>query len=87
MPSNRRLRYHWGPLLKQARLDAGLSQKALSQQLGIAQEVISRWENGVYAPSDANRLRLAQALGKTVVELFPYYDLPDDDDADGGQAA
>lgn len=86
MPSNRRLRYHWGPLLKQARLDAGLSQKALSQQLGLAQEVISRWENGVYAPSDANRLRLAEALGKTVVELFPYYDLPDDD-ADGGQAA
>lgn len=77
--SNQRLRARWADLLRQARLDAGLSQRALREILNadggppVAPEVLSRWENAVYSPGDENRLRLAVALGKTVPELFPYY--------------
>lgn len=75
--SNLRLRLHWAKLLKQARLDAGLSQRQLRERLAaggypVAPEVVSRWENGVYSPSDENRPRLAAALGKSVHDLFPY---------------
>jgi len=78
-PSNARLRLHWAELLRQAHHEAGLSQRELREILSadgggvIAPEVISRWENAVYSPSDENRIRLAAALGKTVPELFPYY--------------
>lgn len=86
MASDRRLRYHWGCLLRQARLDAGLTQKAFAHHLGVAQEIVSRWENGIYAPRDETRPRIAAALNKTVADLFPY---PDDTNgnADGSQAA
>jgi transcriptional regulator with XRE-family HTH domain len=56
-----------------------MSQRQLRERLNadggpiVAPEVISRWENAVYSPSDENRARLATALGKTVPDLFPYY--------------
>lgn len=86
-PTNLRLRLHWADRIRQARVDAGLSQRELREILSadgggiIASEVISRWENAVYSPSDVNRLRLARALGTTVPELFPYYfDEPNGDE-------
>lgn len=85
-PSNIRLRLHWAHLLRQARYDLGISQRELRDRLNadggptVAPEVISRWENAVYSPSDENRARLATALGRTVAELFPYYF---DDDTNG----
>lgn len=88
-PSNARLRLHWAELLRQARHDAGISQRQLREILNadggpfVAPEVISRWENAVYSPSDANRVRLAEALGRTVPDLFPYYF----DDHNGGDRA
>lgn len=89
-PSNAHLRLHWAQLLRQARLDAGMSQRELREALGadggtaIAPEVISRWENAVYSPSDPNRARLAAVLGKSVPDLFPYYF---DDDTNGDTEA
>lgn len=82
MPSDRRLRHHWGTLLRQARTDLGVTQKVFAQRLGVAQEIVSRWENGIYAPRDETRPRIAAALGKTVADLFPY-----PDDVNGGEAA
>jgi transcriptional regulator with XRE-family HTH domain len=78
-PKNLRLRLLWADLLRDARVDAGLTQRELRDILNgdggplVSPEVLSRWENAVYSPSDENRLRLAVALGKTVPELFPYY--------------
>lgn len=86
-PANIRLRLHWAELLRQARHNIGLSQRELRERLNtdggptITPEVISRWENAVYSPSDENRIRLAAALNTTVPELFPYYF--DDDQANG----
>lgn len=85
-PTNLRLRVHWAELMRQARLDAGLSQRQLRERLEadghggpMAPEAISRWENAVYSPSDENRARLAAALGTTVADLFPYYFDVDDE--------
>jgi len=78
--ADRRLRYHWGQLLRQARLDTGMTQKAFAERLGVAQEIVSRWENGVYAPRDETRPRIAAELNKTIAELFPYPDGGDGDD-------
>lgn len=82
--SDRTLRLIWGRRLREARNRAGLSQSALARELGTIQEQISRWECGIYAPTDAMRPRLAKALGTTVADLFPY---PDDGDNDDEAAA
>lgn len=87
MGTDRRLRYKWGILLRQARADLGLSQKEFAQTLGVAQEMVSRWENGLYAPRDETRPLIAAALGKTTAELFPYPDRPPEDDANGDTEA
>lgn len=80
--SDRTLRSIWGKRLRAARKAAGLSQLELASLLGTIQEQISRWENGVYAPVDDMRPRLAKALGTTVADLFPY-----PDDSNGGEEA
>lgn len=49
-----------------ARKSAGLTQKELSQQSGIAQSDISKLENGNANPSIKTLQRLAGAMGKTL---------------------
>lgn len=55
-----------------ARHDAGLTQKELSQLTGIAQGDISKLENGNANPSIRTLQRLASAMGMTLkVEFVP----------------
>ena len=55
-----------------ARKNAGLTQKELSERTGIAQGDISRLENGNANPSIRTLQRLAAAMGMTLkVELLP----------------
>ncbi|HZJ49806.1 MAG TPA: helix-turn-helix transcriptional regulator [Actinomycetota bacterium] len=39
-----------GHLVQEARLRAGLSQKALAQRMGTSQSLIARWEQGKVSP-------------------------------------
>lgn len=44
----------------------GLNQGELAQKLDMSASIISKWENGVYAPTFCTPLRLAKELGVTV---------------------
>lgn len=52
-----------GQALKELRQKQGISQSGLAAQTGIAQTTISDIELGVFAPSPANREKLAVVLG------------------------
>jgi len=55
-----------------ARLQAGLTQKELSERSGIAQGDISKLENGNANPSIRTLQRLASGMGMTLkVEFLP----------------
>lgn len=56
--------------LAEARMSAGLTQAQLAQKVGCTQKDISRWEHGVYTPSAAYAVSLADALGCTVEQLI-----------------
>lgn len=51
-----------GNLIRLARLDNGWSQTMLGHEVGVAQSIISAWENSKARPSIAHLLRLADAL-------------------------
>lgn len=53
-----------------ARLEAGMTQKQLSEKTGINQSNISRIERGSGNPSVATLERIAAALGKKVFISF-----------------
>lgn len=60
--------------LRQARLDAGLSQKELGIFAGldpfVASTRINRYEQDVHAPDQATAKRLAKALGVPLAYLY-----------------
>lgn len=53
-----------------ARMAAGLTQAQLAEKIGCTQKDISRWEHGVYTPSAAYAVSLANALGCSVEQLI-----------------
>lgn len=59
-----------GNLIRLARWDRGWSQALLGDQIGVAQSIISAWENGKACPSVASLLRLADALGYDVAAFL-----------------
>ena len=56
--------------LKAIRKKTGLSQKQISQQLGIAQNTYSYWENGRNKIDNASLAKLASLLDTTVDEIL-----------------
>lgn len=55
-----------GGLVRELRLDAGLSQRALARKAGTSQPAIARYEGDEAAPSWATLQRLATACGRRV---------------------
>lgn len=62
----------WGERIRLARHTAGLTQVQLAAAMGVAQQVVSAWEKGLYGPRDHKRIILARILGTTIEDLFPY---------------
>lgn len=61
-----------GHILRQARLKAGLTQRALASRAGTAQSLVARIERGLTSPTAATLARLLEAAGYDVdVELSP----------------
>jgi len=59
-----------GNRLKDARTAATLTQADLAERVGVSRKTINTVENGVFIPSTLLALKLAQALGATVEDLF-----------------
>jgi transcriptional regulator with XRE-family HTH domain len=55
-----------GPLLKQAREKAGLTQAALAEMIGISEQSVSRLERGSFEPSLSTFVTIADALGASL---------------------
>lgn len=56
--------------LKDARARHGLTQGELAARVGVSRKTINTVENGVFVPSTALALALAEALEAHVEELF-----------------
>ena len=72
-----------GPLIREARLRAGLTQSELAQRTGRERSVIARWEQGTVSPSIDNLLAIVHACG---FEL-PLVLVPRDSSQDEGLEA
>lgn len=58
--------------IKELREAADLTQAELAVQMGVSQNTISVWENGVAAPKTRDLPRLAFVLGCSVInDLYP----------------
>ena len=52
-----------GPLIREARLRAGLTQQELAERTGRERSVLARWEQGAVSPSIDNLLAVVHACG------------------------
>src|ERR687891_1646738 len=75
------------PELARLRRLAGLTQEALAERLGVAQQSVARWERGEFKPLLMLRPGLAELLGITVAELDELLDEPDGRAPDRGVEA
>ena len=58
-----------GTRIRELRLERGLSQEALAEQLGVSRQAVTKWESGASVPSTAKLLALCGAFGLSPVEL------------------
>ncbi len=56
--------------LRDAREAIGWTQAELADAIGVSRKTVNTVENGVFIPSVVVALKLAQALGTTVEQLF-----------------
>jgi putative transcriptional regulator len=56
--------------LKARRTERGWTQAELAERIGVSRKTINTVENNVFIPSTILALRLAQALGAPVEDLF-----------------
>jgi len=59
-----------GNRLKEARVEAGLTQAELALTVGVSRKTINTVENGVFVPSTTLALALAKAFAQPVEALF-----------------
>lgn len=60
----------FGPFLKEARLERGMTQEQLAQRLHVSSAAVSKWERGKSLPDIAKVEELADALDLSVLELM-----------------
>ena len=62
--------------LKQLRKEMGLSQKSLSEHLGVTQQAVGKWETGRSSPDPATLARLAELLETSADYLLGISEQP-----------
>lgn len=62
--------------IKQARMAAGMSQKYVAMELGVAGPSVSNWESGKTKPTQENIKALASLFGVSVDYLLGRDDAP-----------
>lgn len=70
-----------GEKIVKLRRQAGLSQEAFSEKLGISRQAVSKWENGSAQPTNENLAQIARLFDVTISSLL------DDEDINMGSAA
>jgi putative transcriptional regulator len=63
--------------LRVARAQLDLTQADLAELVGVSRKTINTVENGVFIPSTVLALKLAQALNKSVEQLFELRSIPE----------
>ena len=66
------LKIDFGKRLQALRLQAGMTQEELANEIGVTVESISNIERGVYGPKFDNLEKLAAVLDVQVMELFDF---------------
>ena len=61
---------HLANRIKERRCDLDLTQAGLSEKVGVTRKTVNTVENGVFTPSATLAIKLAQALGVSVEQLF-----------------
>lgn len=56
--------------LKAARVDAKLTQEQAAEAIGVTQNTISRWENGVSVPNYKHIPSICKAYGKSYDDII-----------------
>ena len=56
--------------LKERRNELGLTQAELAERVAVTRKTVNTIENGVFTPSATLAIKLAQALGLSVEQLF-----------------
>jgi putative transcriptional regulator len=56
--------------LKDRRSELGLTQAELAERVGVTRKTVNTVENAVFVPSTLLALKLAEALGLSVEQLF-----------------
>ena len=59
----------FGEILKEARLEKGLSQELLAHLAGLHRNSVSKLERGLYGPTLENLFPLADVLGRLPEDL------------------
>lgn len=54
------LKYNFGEILKELRLERQVNQVSLAQAIGVSKGIISLWENGLREPTLNNLIALAK---------------------------
>lgn len=56
--------------IKKKRESAGLTQRMLSEKMGVSRTTVAMWESGAASPSTEKLPKLARILGCTIDALF-----------------
>jgi len=56
--------------LKERRTELGLTQAELAERVGVTRKTVNTVENGIFTPSATLAIKLSQALGLNVEQLF-----------------
>lgn len=67
-----------GKFLALLRREAGLTQEALGEKLGVTNKTVSRWETGSYLPDIETFCLLSQRFGVSINELLAGERLTDE---------
>lgn len=59
-----------GTSIRDARLAAGLTQVELGERIGVRQQSVVKWEQGITKPSTSRLASIATALGVTADQLL-----------------
>lgn len=62
----------WGKRLREIRTERGLTGGDLGKAAGVTRQHIQRIETGQSAVSDTVKIRIAEALGVEVTDIFDY---------------